>query len=64
MRKEINFTLGRNGGFIPSSLGGRSISMGRQASRQLEAMGKIGRGAGAGDHWVKPGELGTRRSRD
>ena len=27
---EINFVLGKNGGYIPSSLGGRSISVGRQ----------------------------------
>ena len=27
---EINFVLGKNGGYIPSSLGGRSISMGRR----------------------------------
>ena len=27
---EINFALGKNGGYIPSSLGGRSISLGRQ----------------------------------
>ena len=25
---EINFALGKNGGYIPSSLGGRSISVG------------------------------------
>ena len=31
MRTEINFALGKNGGYIPSSLGGRSISVGRQA---------------------------------
>ena len=28
---EINLVLGKNGGYIPSSLGGRSISVGRQA---------------------------------
>ena len=28
---EINFALGKIGGYIPSSLGGRSISVGRQA---------------------------------
>ena len=28
------FTLGKNEGYIPSSLGGRSISVGRQAGRQ------------------------------
>ena len=30
MRTEINFALGKNGGYMPSILGGRSISMGRQ----------------------------------
>ena len=28
---EISFALGKNGGYIPSSLGGRSISVSRQA---------------------------------
>ena len=28
---EMNFFLGKNRGYIPSSLGGRSISEGRQA---------------------------------
>ena len=28
---EINMALGKNGGYMPSSLGGRSISEGRQA---------------------------------
>ena len=27
---EINFTLGKNGGYMPISLGGRLISVGRQ----------------------------------
>ena len=31
MRTEINFVLGKNGGYIPNSLGGWSISVGRQA---------------------------------
>ena len=31
---EINFALGKNGGYIPSSLGSRSISVGRHAGRQ------------------------------
>ena len=31
---EINFALGKNGGYIPSSLGGRSISVQRQAVRR------------------------------
>ena len=31
---EINFALGKNGGYIPSSLGGRLISVGRQAVRR------------------------------
>ena len=32
---EINFALGKNGGYIPSSLGGRLISVGRQAVGRL-----------------------------
>ena len=31
MRTKINFALGKNGGYIPSGLGGRSISVGKQA---------------------------------
>ena len=32
---EISLALGKNGGYMPSSLGGRSISVaGRQAGRQ------------------------------
>ena len=31
MQTEINFALGKNGGYIPSSLGDKSISVGRQA---------------------------------
>ena len=31
---ETNIVLGKNGGYIPSSLGGRSISVGRQAVRR------------------------------
>ena len=31
MRTEINFALEKNGGYMLSSLGGRSISVGRQA---------------------------------
>ena len=30
VRTKINFALGRNGGYMPSSLGGRSISVGKQ----------------------------------
>ena len=30
MRKETNFALRKNGGYIPSSLGGRLVSMDRQ----------------------------------
>ena len=33
---EINFALGKNGGYIPSSLGGRSISVGRQAGSETK----------------------------
>ena len=28
---KINIALGKNGGYMPSSLGGRSISVGKQA---------------------------------
>ena len=31
MRTEINFVLGKNGGYMPSSLGGRSFIVVRQA---------------------------------
>ena len=31
-----NFALGKNGGCIPSSLGGRSISVGRQAGSETK----------------------------
>ena len=34
MRTEINIALGKNEDYMPSSLGGRSISVGRQAVRQ------------------------------
>ena len=34
MQTEINIVLGKNGGYIPSSLGGRLISMGRQAGSE------------------------------
>ena len=34
VQMEINFVLGKNGAYIPSSLGGRSIGVGRQAVRQ------------------------------
>ena len=33
---EINFALGKNGGYIPSSLGSRSISVGRQAGSETK----------------------------
>ena len=35
MRTEINFALGKNGGYIPSSLGGRSIGAGRQLDKKF-----------------------------
>ena len=35
MRMEINFILGKNGGYIPSSLGGRSFIVVRQADKNL-----------------------------
>ena len=31
---EITFTLGKNGAYMPSSSGGRSISVGRRVGRQ------------------------------
>ena len=34
MQTEINFALGKNGGYIPSSLGSISISVSRQAVRR------------------------------
>ena len=34
VRMEINIVLGKNGGYMSSSLGGRSISVGRQAVRR------------------------------
>ena len=33
VRTEINIALGKNEGYMPSSLGGRSISVERQAVR-------------------------------
>ena len=36
MRTEINFELGKNGGYVPSSLGGRSISVDRQAGSEMK----------------------------
>ena len=35
MRTEINFVLGKNGGYTPSSLGGRSFIVVRQADENL-----------------------------
>ena len=35
MRTEIKFLLGKNGGYMLSSLGGRSIIMVRQADENL-----------------------------
>ena len=35
VRTEINFILGKNGGCMPSSLGGRLIVMVRQAGKNL-----------------------------
>ena len=32
---EINFVLGKNGGYMPSSLGGRSFIVVRQADKNL-----------------------------
>ena len=36
MRTDINIALGKNEGYIPSSLGGRSISVGRQAVSEIK----------------------------
>ena len=41
MQTEISFALGKNGGYIPSSLGGRSISVGRQACRLAGSKMKV-----------------------
>ena len=35
VRMEINFVLGKNGGYMPSSLGGRSFIVVRQADENL-----------------------------
>ena len=40
---EINFALGKNGGYLHSSLGGRSITVGGQAAGR-----QAGRPAGMG----------------
>ena len=37
---EINFVLGKNGGYMPSSLGGRSFIVVRQADENI-AVSKI-----------------------
>ena len=44
VRTEINFVLGKNGGYMPSSLGGRSIVVGRQAGGW--EVGRVGGWAG------------------
>ena len=36
MQTEINITLGKNEGYMPSSLGGKSISVGRQAAGETK----------------------------
>ena len=35
-RTEINIALGKNGGYMPSSLGSRLISVGRQAVSEMK----------------------------
>ena len=35
VQTEINFVLGKNGGYMPSSLGGRSILVVRQTDKNL-----------------------------
>ena len=48
VRTEIKFVLGKNGGYMPSSLGGRSIVVGRQAGGWEVgwAGGRVGRWTG------------------
>ena len=41
MDTEINFALGKNGGYILSGLGSKSISVGRQTGRQAGSETKI-----------------------
>ena len=36
VQTEISFALGKNGGYIPSSLGGRSISVGRLEGSKMK----------------------------
>ena len=36
MRTEINLALGKNGDYIASTLGGRLISVGRQAGSEMK----------------------------
>ena len=36
MWMEVYFALGKNGGYIPSSLGGSLISVGRQAGSEMK----------------------------
>ena len=36
MRTKINFALGKNGGYMHSSLGDRLISVGRQAGSEMK----------------------------
>ena len=42
MRTEINFVLGKNGGYMPSSLGGRSFIVVRQADENLAVSKNFG----------------------
>ena len=41
MRTEINFALGKGGGYMNSSLGGRLISVGRQVMSERVSETKI-----------------------
>ena len=36
MQMEINIALGKNEGYMPSSVGGKSISVGRKAGSQAK----------------------------
>ena len=36
MQMEMNFALGKNGGYMPTSLGDKSISVGRQAMSEWD----------------------------
>ena len=41
VRMEINFILGKNGGYMPNTIGGRSIVLVRQADENLAVSKKF-----------------------